>query len=110
MKQSVSFSDFVDAFHAYDRFDQFGYDALKVIFDYISDYEIETGVEEDLDVIAICCHYSVSDWETIAQDYRIDLEDYENDDEKEQAVLNYLNEKTIVVGTCKDGIVYGSDF
>lgn len=103
MKQSINFSQFVDAFHAYDRYDAYGYDALKVIFNYL---EESTGEEIELDVIAICCDYSVNDWETIAQDYRIDLDGCEDDDEKEQAVLEYLNDNTQVLGTCKDGIVY----
>ena len=39
MKQSANFSAFVDAFHAYKRYDQFGYDALEVLFEYLEQYE-----------------------------------------------------------------------
>ena len=106
MKQSITFSSFVDAFHAYNRYDSFGYDALRVIFDYLEEYEESTGEEFELDVIAICCDYNVSTWETIAQDYRIDLDGCDDDEEKEEAVLEYLNDNTAVLGTCKDGIVY----
>ena len=106
MKITVNFSDFVDAFRAYDRFDAFGYDALMVIFEYLEEYEESTGQEVELDVIAICCDYSVDCWEDIADNYRIDLEDCEDDDEKEAAVLEYLENNACVLGQCKDGIVY----
>ena len=106
MKTTVTFSEFVDAFHAYDRYDQFGYDALKMIFEYLEEYEDSTGEEVELDVIAICCDYSVDCWEAIADIYRIDLEDCEDDDEKEEAVLEYLNDNTMVLGQCSSGIVY----
>ena len=107
MKQSINFSAFVDAFHAYKRYDQFGYEALKVIFDYLEEYEDSTGEEIELDVIAICCDYTVQGHTGIAQDYSIDLSDAEGDaDEEEQIVLDYLSDHTIVLGTCDSGIVY----
>ena len=106
MKQSINFSAFIDAFHAYDRYDAFGYDALKVIFEYLEEYEDSCGVEVELDVIAICCDFNVMHYSDIAANYRIDLDGCEDDEEKEQAVLDYLNDNTIVLGTCKDGIVY----
>lgn len=109
MKQSINFSTFVDAFHAYKRYDQFGYDALKVIFDYLEEYEEATGEEIELDVISICCDYYVDTWESIAKSYNIDLEgiDTYNDEEAaEQAVLDYLNDNTMVLGVCSTGIVY----
>jgi hypothetical protein len=111
MKQSVNFSDFCAAFHAYDRYDSFGYDALKVIFDYLEDYEEQCNEDLELDVIAICCDYCVNDAATIAREYRIDLAhlDTEDDDYEEQceeAVIEYLNEYTMVLGQCSTGIVY----
>jgi hypothetical protein len=111
MKQSVTFSAFVDAFRAHDRYDQFGYKALRVIFDYFEEYEESTGEEVELDVIAICCDYNVNDAATIARDYSIDLShlDAEDDDYEEQVeevVLDYLNDHTMVLGQCVDGIVY----
>jgi len=107
MKQSVNFSAFVDAFHAFNRYDQFGYEALKVIFEYLEEYEDSTGEEVELDVIAICCDYTVQGHVGIAQDYSIDLSEAEGDcDEEERIVLDYLNENTMVLGQCETGIVY----
>jgi hypothetical protein len=107
MKTSVSFNDFIDAFHAFDRYDQFGYKALRVIFDYLEEYEESTGEEVELDVIAICCDYTVQGHTGIAQDYSIDLSGADGDaDDEEQIVLDYLNDHTMVIGKCDTGIIY----
>lgn len=109
MKTTATFSSFVEEFHRMNRYDQFGYKALRIIYDYLEEYEDSTGTEVELDVIAICCDFCVSDWETIAKDYRIDLGDidvYNDEEEAEKAVIDYLNNHTIVLGTCEDGIVY----
>jgi hypothetical protein len=111
MKQSVTFSSFVDAFRAYDRYGNFGYEALRVIYDYLEQYEQDTGEEVELDVIAICCDYTVDDAASIAREYSIDLahldvEDDDYEEQCEQAVLEYLNDHTMVLGQCETGIVY----
>jgi hypothetical protein len=111
MKQSITFSDFCDAFHAHDRYDSFGYAGLRVIFDFLESYEEDTGEEIELDVIAICCEYNLMHWSDIAQEYRIDLShlndaDDDYDEQAEQTVLDYLNDNTMVVGQCVDGIVF----
>lgn len=106
MKQSVNFSAFVDAFHAYKRYDQFGYDALKVIFDYLEEYEESCGQEIELDVIAICCDYSVEHYTDIAKNYSIDLDGLD-DDEAKSAVIEYIQDNSSYLGEATDGeLVY----
>ena len=106
MKQTVNFSDFVDAFRAYDRYDQFGYQALMVIFEYLEEMENSTGQELELDVVAICCDYATDNWEAIAENYSIDLDGLDDEEEKQEAVIEYLNENTIVLGQTDCEIVY----
>lgn len=106
MKQTINFSDFVDAFRAYDRYDQFGYQALMVIFEYLEELEESTGQELELDVVAICCDYATDNWESISENYSIDLSDFEDEEEKKQAVIDYLNDQTIVLGETDCEIVY----
>jgi hypothetical protein len=106
MKQTVNFSDFVDAFRAYDRYDQFGYQALMVIFEYLEELEESTGQELELDVLAICCDYATDNWEAIAENYSIDLDGLDDEEEKQEAVIEYLNENTIVLGQTDCEIVY----
>ena len=107
MKQSVNFSDFVYAFHVYNRYDQFGYQALRVIFDYLEQYEQDCNEELELDVIAICCDYSTDHYKDIADNYKIDLSDAEGDEDAEkEIVLDYLNNNTMVLGETDCEIVY----
>jgi len=56
MKQSVNMYDFERAFKRFER-DNFSYDGLKALFEYLEDYEEDTGEEVELDVIALCCDY-----------------------------------------------------
>jgi hypothetical protein len=106
MKQSVNFNDFIDAFKRFDRYDAFGYDALRIIFDYLEDYEQSCGEELELDVIAICCDFTVDTIENIVSNYSIDVDGLD-EDEKEQEVEDYLTDCTRVLGKTDDGqIVY----
>lgn len=58
MKINVNFSMFCDRFRELDRTEQFSYEGKQALFDYIEDLELDTGKEEDLDVIALCCDYT----------------------------------------------------
>ena len=111
MKQSVNFSAFVDAFRAHGRYDQFGYDALQVLFEYLEELEADTGEELEIDVIALCCDYSVDSPEDIADQYGIDLTDCEDDDDKLELITEWLSDNTSVCGTTPSGqIVYCTAF
>ena len=57
MKQSINDWEFTDAFHKAGRGEQFSYDGLKALFEYLEEYEEDTGEEIELDVIALCCDY-----------------------------------------------------
>jgi hypothetical protein len=57
MKDTVTFSTFTDAFRAV-RPDNFSYDGLRVLYDYLTDLEEGCGTELELDVIAFCCEFS----------------------------------------------------
>jgi hypothetical protein len=61
MKTTISKSEFRDAFRKMRREDQFTYDGLGALFDYLEGYEEDTGEEIELDVIAICCDFSEYD-------------------------------------------------
>ena len=106
MKTTVNLSNFRDAFQSHGRQDQFSYEAQELLFDYFEEMEDGTGEEIELDVIAICCEYSEDTVEDIAEQYNIDLEDCDDDDEKSERVMDYLNDHTSVVGEVSGSIVY----
>ena len=101
MKTSINFNDFIDAFKAYDRYDSYGYEALKVIYDYLEQYEEETGEEIELDVIAICCDFNVQHYSDIARDYDVDISGMDESEAK-QHVMDYLCDNTTVLGETDD--------
>lgn len=105
MKQTVSRNEFIDAFRAYDRMDNFSIQGLDALFEYFEQWEAETGEEIELDVIAICCDFSEDATESIAKSYDIDLEDMD-DEEKKEAVEEYLHGMGVFVGQVSGGFVY----
>lgn len=68
MKQTVNFTDFMDAFQI--RKENFTYKGKRALFDSLEAYEEDSGQEIELDVIALCCEYT--EYENLAefhQDY-----------------------------------------
>ena len=101
MIQTINESQFIDAFKAMGRGDQFSYEALKLIYEYFE----ECDPDFDLDVIAICCDFAESSLEELIREHSIDCDDIE-DDELDAHVLSYLQDHTSVVGVTDSGIVY----
>jgi hypothetical protein len=89
-----------------DRGTQFSYEALNLLFDHFEEIETEDKPIE-LDVIAICCDYSEDTYDNIARNYSIeDLEDLSIEDKK-QAIEDFLNDRTLLLGQSdNDNLVY----
>ena len=74
MKQTVSKFNFRDAFQDCGRGEQFSYEGLGALYDYLDELETDTGEEIELDVIALCCEYSeYDDLEAFQSDYNEDV-------------------------------------
>lgn len=107
MKTTVSRYEFERAFVDADRKENFSYEGLSVLFDYLEDYEEQTGEKLELDVIALCCDYCEECYEGIARNYSIDIEDMD-EDEILEAVRDYLQAYTTLVGETSTGFVYAA--
>lgn len=103
MKTTVSRYDFERAFADANRKENFSYEGLGLLFDYLEELEADTGQELELDVIALCCEYSEDDWADLADSHGIE---YENDADGLDAVREYLEKNTTVVGETSSGFVY----
>ena len=57
MKQTITQSQFIDAFRDYGREDNFSYAGLMALHEWLEQYEKDTGIEIELDVIALCCEF-----------------------------------------------------
>jgi len=102
MKQTINLSDFRDAFRDMDRKENFSYEGLELLYDMFE----ELDPDWELDVIAICCDFNEDDWESIADNYSIEFDEEADDDEKENLVIDYLQENTLFVGKTDSGLVY----
>jgi hypothetical protein len=107
MKTTVNFSEFRDLFQKI-RPDNFSYQGQKILFNYFEDYEESAGEEIELDIIAICCDYSESTWETIAEDYKglIEIDKNLDEDEQKKQVIDYLMDEGALIGETENSIVY----
>ncbi len=86
MKQSVNMYDFERAFKRCER-DNFSYDGLKALFEYLEEYEDSTGEEVELDVIALCCDYMEYD----------SLSEYNNDYGTKYSEIDAIQDDTTLI-------------
>jgi hypothetical protein len=105
MIQTVNLHDFRNAFQAAGRGEQFTYEGLEVLFDYLEQYEQDTGEQIELDIIALCCEYAEGTPEEIARDYDIDLEGIDLADAF-KPVIEHLEQHTSICGTTDDRIIF----
>lgn len=104
--ETVNESAFRDAFQRMGRTDQFSYEALGLLYDYLDQLSDDTGEPLELDVIGICCDYSEMTAEEVREAYGLDTP--EDDDEAEEAedVRDYLTENTSLVGETDSSFVF----
>ena len=120
MKTTVYESDFLREFKEYGREDTFSFEGLRTLFDYLEQYEEDTGEEIELDVISLCCDYSELTYLEFIREYRLDIEDYydtenctqtweealdEDEDWVVEILTEYINEHTSLVGFTDEGTV-----
>ena len=103
MKTTVSVYDFRDAFARMGRKQQFSYEALGLIYDWIE----ENDPDSELDVIAVCCEFDEQSPRDLAYTYGIDISSCSNDDEILRTVREHMHEETTVIGeTAAGNLIY----
>jgi hypothetical protein len=96
MKTTVTKHEFREAFNNMNRSDNFTYEGLGALFDYLEDYEEQTDTEMELDVIACCCEFTeYADIEEVAGEYDLDEDD----------PLEDLRNNTLVIEMDNGGII-----
>lgn len=91
MKQTVTLSMFRDAFRGTSYENNFTYEGLALLFDYLEQYEQDSGRELELDVVALCCDYAQDDLEAVLKNYSLES-------------IDDLRDNTTVI-ECNDGTV-----
>lgn len=87
MKQRVDLRDFRNAFDRMDRKNNFSYEGLEELYDYLIMLEDDLGEEMGLDVIAICCEWT---------EYE-DIEEFQQNYGDEYQTIADIEYKTIVI-------------
>jgi len=102
MKTAVTKSDFTAAFHNMGRGNQFTHKGLCELYDFLVEMEDQTGDEQELDVIALCCDFSEDHYADLVDYIGVDTEHCEDEEEVFQTVLDELNDSTMVVYADED--------
>ena len=106
MHITVTSAMFADAFRRMGREDQFSREALEALFEYIENYEEDTGIRVELDVIGLCCEFTeYSNAIEAAADYgfasELEAEDYNSPEDfeeaKESEAREWLEDRTIMI-------------
>ena len=107
MKITINESIFKDQFRLHGRKDQFSYNGLTALYNYLEEaFDDSSEYEYNLDVIGLCCEFSEYD---NALDAAIVYNRLLNDgssteDEKEKNALEFLRDNTLVI-TFEGGII-----
>ena len=99
---------FREAFRLAGRGDQFSYEGLEVLFDYLDNLSEDTGETIELDPVALCCDYYELSIDEIVDNYNLDLSEYDDGNDALQYVRDWLNDNTSVCGQVSDGFVYAA--
>ena len=110
-----SASDLRSLFRDYGRESTFSHHAYEWLWDYLEQYEEDTGTPLEIDVIALCCDYTEEDYDSIAQNYSIELPERDEDESEEdhaeavhEAILDHLRDNTVVLGFDDDSVLFAA--
>lgn len=87
MKQTINKYEFSDAFEKMGRGNNFSYEGRDALFDWLEQYEEETGEEIELDIITLCCDFT---------EYE-NLEEFNKNYGKDCETIDEIEQYTIVV-------------
>jgi len=108
MIKTLSLYDFRNEWANSSRKNSFSYEGLELLYDHLE----ENDPQYDLDIVELDSLFTEATPEEIEQDYDIDgLEDAADDEEREQIIMDFLENETTVLGkTDKGTIVFNSNF
>ena len=90
-------SQFRDQFRQMGRSEQFSYEALELLYEFLE----EVSPEAELDVISLCCEFSEDSKQAIRESHGL---------EEDANVFAYLEECTLFVGVTASGNVVYQQF
>jgi hypothetical protein len=100
MIKTISLFDFRQEFKLFNRSDNFSYEGLEVLFDYLESLEFDRDTPIELDVIEFCCEFEECDAQSIIEAYSLECESDLSQKEVNDIARNYLEEQGVLVGEC----------
>lgn len=101
MYQEINFSDFSRWFATSDTYkENFSYEGLRALFDYLEELEEDTGDKIEFDPIAICC-----EWVEYQNIEAVSLEYDDMNDLSEDEAWEYLEDRTTVIKMDNGGLI-----
>lgn len=98
MKTTVYLNEFRDYFRQI-RPNNFSYEGLGILYEYLLEYEESSGEELELDVIALCCDYTEETFKEIINNYDIEID---KDEDKLEQIKYFLEQNTMILGVLDD--------
>jgi hypothetical protein len=83
---------------------------LEIIWDYLSELERETGQEIEFDPVSFRCEFCEQTVKEIIYDYKLVVDNKLTDVEQQDFVLDYLHQKTTILGVTDKGTVVFKNF
>ena len=100
MIKAISLFDFRQEFKQCNRSDNFSYEGLEVLFDYLESLEFDRDTPLELDVIEFCCEFEECDAQSIIEAYSLECESDLSQKEINDIARNYLEDQGVLVGEC----------
>ena len=95
MKETVTVYRFRDAFKQSDTYkNNFSYEGLNALFEYIEQLEDDIGEEIELDVVGVCCDYT--EYENL-EDFNADYAGTPGNNCWKYETLDDIREETVVI-------------
>lgn len=98
MKITINFDGFERAFQRCGRGEQFSYEGLQALFDYLELLESDMGKDIELDVIGLCCEFTEHD----------NLQIFQDEYGKDYECIEDIENETIVIPIDKESFIVGN--
>ena len=96
MRKTINLHNFRQEFINYGRQNQFSYEGLKALFEYLEDFEDSTGTEYELYVVDLCLEFT---------EYKDQAEFWKDYDEEEYQTIEDIRERTDVILVGEEGFI-----
>ena len=109
--ETINASDLYNMACRMGRGHNFGYSGWLAIGDYLEQLSDDTGENIEVDIVGICCEYSMAEsveefWQEYGKYSSIDADDWEemDDEQKLEAIEEYLQNNTSIV-CCEENCI-----